>query len=172
MKKMLGPKYERASASDKAKILFLCGCAFAIVAVSVTSLFLIFRSQKKPSLTEQVITKSRTLASFTPSFSYPYEIKDMSIPLTNYKHTRSAFAQFTLILDCPTEEAKKKMVAELPKLLDTILVVGSEFYVEDFSPPLAEKGFARFKSALRTAYAKYLGEDAPREVVLKDWFVN
>lgn len=172
MKKLLGPNYEQASTADKAKVLILYGCAFAIVSVSVASLFLIFRSQKKPTLTEQVIAKSRTLASFSPSFSFPYEIKDMSIPLTNYKHTRSAFAQFTLILDCPTEEAKKKMVAELPKLLDTILVVGSEFYVEDFSPPLAEKGFARFKHSLRTAYSKYLSEDAPREIVIKDWFVN
>jgi hypothetical protein len=157
---------------ERAKVVALLSCAVGVVLVTTVSLFLIIQAQRKPSLTEQVINKSRTLASFAPSYTYAYEIKDMSIPLTNKSHTRSAFAQFSLILDCPSEAAKKKMVTELPKLLDSILVVGSEFYVEDFQAPLAEKGFARFKDALRASYAKYLHEDTPREISIKDWFVN
>jgi hypothetical protein len=155
----------------KLKVLALLFCAAAVISLTLFSVAWIFK-QRHLTPTEQVLAKSRKLASVAPDFTYPYEIKDMSIPLTNRKHTRSAFAQFTLILDCPSEEAKKSLIVNLPKVLDTILVVGSGLYVEDFAPPLSEQGFARFKTEIKTSLSAYLQDHSPREILIKDWFIN
>lgn len=164
--------FMRVRPAIKVKLTVVFLTAMVITFGSAASIYTILNANRKLTLTEEVLSKSRKLASEVPEYTYAYELKDISIPLTNRKHTRSAFAQFTLILDCPNEEAKKNLTAQLPKILDAILVVGSGYYVEDFTPPLAETGFARFKTEIKTNLAAFLHSAAPREVVLKDWFVN
>jgi len=104
-----------------------------------------------------------------PSFSYSYELKNISIPLVDRSATRVAYAQFTLLLDCPTKKSRDSMTLHRAKLLDTIFEVASQFYVEDFQTP---KGFENFKKKLIASYKKHFEILSPREIAIRDWFMN
>ena len=158
----------------KLRLSFFFTTGVTVIVVAGFIIGTVYKYHRSPSVTEQVLTKSREVASAAPvqPYQYPYEIKDISIVLMNKNATRTAYAQFTLILDCPDEESKKAMTLHRARLLDTIFEVGSNFYIEDFTPTSAVKSFDRFKGGIRDSYAKFFKSQAPRDVVLKDWFVN
>jgi hypothetical protein len=90
----------------------------------------------------------------------------------NRKGTKTAYAQFSLVLDCPDEESHKTLSMNRAKLLDAIFVVGGGFYLEDFQGEKAQKSFEKFKKDLLQKYQTDFHAQAPREISLKDWFVN
>lgn len=161
-----------APLTTKLKIVALFFSGFLILVVTVFSIKNIWSYYQGPDLTESVLHRSRDVASISPEYTHVYEIKDMSVAFMNKKGTRTAYSQFTLIFDCENEECKKNMALQRAKVLDTIFEVGGEFYLEDFSPPLAPGGFAKFKSEIIVSLKKHFKSLAPREVVLKDWFLN
>lgn len=161
------------SRDAKRKITLLISAAALAVGVGLGSIFLIWRAHKGPEITDQVIETSRKMTSHEPvSFQFAYEIKDMSMAIMNKKGTRTAYSQFTLIFDCPSEICKKVLELNRAKIINAIFEVGGDFYTEDFEAPLAATGFQRFKDGVRGKTAEYFGKNAPSLVVLKDWVMN
>lgn len=166
-----GVFFREASGSQKAKIGGIFVAGILGVAVSIWAIRAILQAHNGEDLAEQVLSR---VVELPPSaeYTYPYEIKSVSMAVMGQKGNRTAYAQFTLILDCPTEEAQKQVALHRAKLLDAIFEVGSQFYLEDFVGGNAPKSFEKFKAGLMSIYSKSFGKMAPRQVVFRDWFVN
>ncbi|NBW98584.1 hypothetical protein EBR03_03335 [bacterium] len=106
------------------------------------------------------------------STGFPYEINQVSMAIMNRKGTKTAYAQFSLVITCPNEESHKSMVLNRAKLLDTIFNVGSDFYLEDFEGPKTAESLTAFKKRLPEKYQTEFSSRGPSEIVLKDWIVN
>lgn len=157
----------------KRTILYLSTAAGIAVVLGLLSVYWIWLKHRGPTAPEQVLETSRKLASHEPlSFQFAYEIKDMSMAIMNKKGTRTAYSQFTLIFDCPSETCKKNLELHRAKIINAIFEVGGEFFTEDFEAPLAPKGFQRFKDGIRAKTTEYFGKSGPSLVVLKDWVMN
>ncbi len=101
-----------------------------------------------------------------------YEIKGISVGFMDRKDSRMAYSQFTLVFNCADEPCKKNLLLNHAKVLDTIFEVSSNFYVEDFVHPEANKGFSKLKSKLTEDLQKKFADLAPKGVVIQDWFMN
>lgn len=157
----------------KVRMFVLVGMGCTVLLGSLLSIVWIWKAHRGLSATEEVLEHSRKFASHEPKeFEFAYEIKDMSMAVMNKKGTRTAYAQFTLMFDCPSADAKHVMELNRAKVIDGIFEVGGDFSLEDFQAPLAAKGFERFKSQLKARLTKQLKGEAPRNVVLKDWVMN
>lgn len=103
---------------------------------------------------------------------FPYEINQVSMAMMNRKGTKTAYAQFSLVITCPNEESHKSMALNRAKLLDTIFHVGSDFYLDDFEGPKTAESLTVFKKRLLEKYQTEFSSNGPSEIVLKDWIVN
>lgn len=162
-----------ASKGTKIKLVALLLMAILVVTAAIFSSVTVWRFFKGP---QPVVSLDvhREVASIPPpeDFSKPYEIKGLSVGFMDRKDTRMAYAQFTLVFNCPTEECKKNLVLNHAKVLDSVFEVSSDFYVEDFSDKDATQGFAHFKSKLADQLKTKFASLAPRGVVIQDWFLN
>ncbi len=151
--------------------LKLCGLLLIAVGMVVGTLILVgavVRVSFKNS-SENDISSAPILVENHPEFEVNYLLKDISIPLVDRASTKIAYAQFSLMLDCPTNACKRAMELHRPKLLDRIFEVASKFYLEDFAQA---KGFEKFKHAFLTTLRKDFNEMAPRQVTIENWVIN
>lgn len=157
----------------KIRMFMIAGSGLVVLLASLLSITWIWKAHRGPIATEEVLEHSRKLASHeTKEFEFAYEVKDMSMALLNRKGTRTAYAQFTLIFDCPDEESKHVLEMNRAKIIDGIFEVGGDFTLEEFQAPLAAKGFEKFKKNIQSRLQTQLKDQAPRLVVLKDWVMN
>lgn len=157
----------------KARMLVLIGIGLFALFGALLSVTWILKAHRGPTATEEVLEHSRHLASHeSKEFEHAYEIKDMSMALLNRKGTRTAYAQFSLMFDCPDADSKHVLEMNRAKLIDGIFEVGGDFILEDFQAPLAAKGFERFKGQIQSRLQTQFKGNAPRVVVLKDWVMN
>jgi hypothetical protein len=101
--------------------------------------------------------------------AYTYELRGISIHLSDRHRLHSAYAQFSLLLDCPNQAAQHAMELNHAKLLDTVLQVGNRFYLEDLSDGT---GLEAFKARLLAKLEERFRADAPRRIWVRDWLVN
>jgi len=151
------------------------GAGVAITLAALGGVIYILKSQSEIVKTEKEVDSAELHLEALPKnhiFSFPYEINQVSMAIMNRKGTKTSYVQFSLILDCPNEEAKKTLTMNRAKLLDAIFVVGSGFYLDDFNGQEASKSFDRFKTQLLEKYQSDFHAQAPREIALKDWIVN
>lgn len=102
-------------------------------------------------------------------FQYPYEMKALSFALTDRRGVRTAYAQFAIVLDCPSEEARREIELRHAFILDLIQTVAGQFFVEDFATP---KGLHSFKAAMLSSLRTHLRRNAPRSIAVRDWLIN
>ncbi|MBI4403863.1 MAG: hypothetical protein HY537_06875 [Deltaproteobacteria bacterium] len=152
----------------KLRLLAIFCLAIATMCASATVIFHLIRIQKKPEPPEAVLLK-RKLSSVAPVFTYPFELRNLSLPFTNRTSSRMAYAQFTIVLDCPTEEAKHYMELNRAKVLDAIFEVGMNFFVEDFDTP---EGYKKFKESLSQSLSAIFKAASPRRIDIQDWVIN
>jgi len=159
------------------KALLLMGLGGFLTLLSVMAIFTVLKA-RTTALSPQVqdaadsTTSDHEVGQSANVYAFPYEINQVSMALMNRKGTQTAYAQFSLILDCPNEESKKTLTMNRAKLLDTIFLVGSGFYLDDFKGSEATKGFEKFKTLLLEKYQNEFQAQAPTEISLKDWIVN
>jgi flagellar basal body-associated protein FliL len=164
-----------APTEKRQKALILLGLGVIVLFAAVISTVVILKAQKP---TTQVSHVAESEASHSGEahpkgpYSLSYEINQISMAVMNRKGTKTAYAQFSLVLDCPDEESHKTLSMNRAKLLDAIFVVGGGFYLEDFQGEKAQKSFEKFKKDLLQKYQTDFHAQAPREISLKDWFVN
>lgn len=166
-----------ADPNSRKKAVLLISLGSALTLVSVLAIWYILKARTSilPMETHQEVeskTSDHSQGQGTSAYTFPYEINQVSMALMNRKGTQTAYAQFSLILDCPSEESKKLLTMNRAKLLDTIFVVGSGFYLDDFKGSEATKGFEKFKTQLLQKYQGEFQAQAPKEISLKDWIVN
>ncbi|MFM8316441.1 MAG: hypothetical protein ACKOA8_19345 [Deltaproteobacteria bacterium] len=138
--------------------------------ISLSTVWELYRGNETPKPEE---THRETTSSHPhEETSNPYEIKGISVGFMDKKDARMAYAQFTLIFNCPTEACKKNLTLHHAKVLDTVFEVSSEFYIEDFSQPNVTKGFARFKSKISEELSKKFASLSPSEISIQDWFMK
>jgi flagellar basal body-associated protein FliL len=102
-------------------------------------------------------------------FTYVVELKDLSFPMISRVKNRVMHGRFTVQLDCPTDMVRQRLEASKPKLLDAILELTSEFYLEDF---MTVQGFDDFKKKLTESLGHRFHGGAPREVAIQDWTIG
>jgi hypothetical protein len=167
--------FKSTSKNTKTFVAILLVLGIILVIVAFISIATILKAQS--SHTEVVQEQhaahpgEQQLAKNSP-YSFPYELTQVSMAVMSKKGTRTAYAQFSLTLDCPSEESQKLMAMNRAKLLDSVFLVGSNFYLDDFSPEHAPKSLKKFKTDLLEKYQEQFHSEAPREIVLKDWFIN
>jgi len=128
-------------------------------------------SVQKPSPHEvkvDPVASEREIAA-APSYTFTYELKDVSLPLTSRVKKKTSYAQFTLVFDLPDEASRRWMEVNRPQVMDVLLEVGHRFKLEDFQSP---KGYDNLKKMLKAAYRQSFKSYSPREIVFKDWILN
>ncbi|MFM8270568.1 MAG: hypothetical protein ACKN9V_10300 [Pseudomonadota bacterium] len=159
-----------APTEKRQKAILLLSLGLVISLVALIAVILILKAQG-PSQVVAPSAAPHEIHSKGP-YSFPYEINEVSMAVMNKKGTKTAYAQFSLVLDCPSEEAHKTLSMNRAKLLDAIFVVGGNFYLDDFQGEKAPKSFEKFKKDLLEKYKSDFHAEAPREIALKDWVVN
>jgi flagellar basal body-associated protein FliL len=148
-------------------------CAATIFVTTILVIFMIIRIQF--SRVEEAVSPVETheaphAQSLTiPLFEQTYELQGMSISLGNRNQTLAAYAEFNLVLDCPTKDSKKWMEMNRASIRDAIYEATIAFTVEDFSSP---EGFVRMKKSIVDVLKGRFGAHAPREVVVRDWVIR
>ena len=104
-----------------------------------------------------------------PLYSHTYEMENISIPLVDRRQRRTGYAQFALVLDCPTPDIRKQMELHRAEMLNAIFEVAAQFYIEDFT---SERGFKNFKAQLTAHFHTIFKGNGPREISIKDWVLN
>ncbi len=102
-------------------------------------------------------------------FQFSYEVKSMVMSLTDKSNSRVAYAQYGLMLDCPSEKARHRMDLDRAKLQNAILEVGGKFRIEDFKGP---EGIVKFRVELEKTLQEIFKQDAPRKVAVQNWTVQ
>jgi len=165
-----------APGEKRQKAIFLLGLGILVLIGAIISTVVILKAQSPsahgPSHGAQN-EESHSLDSHSQGpYGRPYEIDQISMAVMNRKGTKTAYAQFSLVLDCPNEESHKILAMNRAKLLDAIFVVGGNFYLDDFQGEKAPKSFEKFKKDLLEKYQAEFHAQAPREIALKDWVIN
>jgi flagellar basal body-associated protein FliL len=164
-----------APTEKRQKALILLALGAMIFLAAIVSTVVILRAQKPGTHVSHVSESEKSPADEEHSkgpYDLSYEINQISMAVMNRKGTKTAYAQFSLVLDCPDEESHKTLSMNRAKLLDAIFVVGGGFYLEDFQGEKAAKSFEKFKKDLLQKYETDFHAQAPREISLKDWFIN
>lgn len=159
----------RTTSPDKQKkAVGLLGLGVLVLLGAAISITVILRAQR-----ETVDIKPVTeLVQPIESHEVLYEINQVSMAVMNKKGTKTAYAQFSLVLHCPSEEAKKNLTMNRAKVLDAIFVVGGNFYLDDFQGESAAASFDKFKKQLLEKYKADFNSDAPTQIALKDWVIQ
>src|SRR5262245_37977059 len=100
--------FRLASFRVKLRLGFLGLSAILVLVMASTSIFFIAKTSLDFSRERQ-----RQLASIpapaAPAFAFAYELRDLSLALGSRDAGRTSYAQFSLVLDCPTEGARREM---------------------------------------------------------------
>lgn len=169
---MSDPKFKDFLSSASPGVKFKAFAALGAIPLTVlTSAFLIkgiwyYYSGHKPAAGTLA---HREIAAEIPEFSITYEIKEMSVAFMNRPGTKTQYAQFTLVFDCPNEVCKKNMAVNRSKVLDHIFEVGADFYLEDLTGTNTAQGMTLFKAKVLEKLTKAFPHLAPKQVVFKDW---
>ncbi len=102
-------------------------------------------------------------------FTYKYEIEKMSITLFSRSGAKMYYVQFDILFDCPSEDAKKQMELRRAQIRDAIFQSSADFRIEDFKNA---QNFNKFKKTIIANIEKFLGKNAPKNIVFNNWLVN
>lgn len=166
--------YGAGSAEERKKATQLLGLGIVMTLLSAFSIFAIL--QKQASIPDEAVNHAEVHAldagEGARSEKWLYELEKVSMAVMNKKGTRTAYAQFSLILNCPNDPALQMMKQSRAKLLDGIFSIGSQFYLDDFMGEEAPTSFDKFKKLLLSHYQSQFQDLAPAAITLKEWSLN
>jgi flagellar basal body-associated protein FliL len=167
--------FKKLPLRNRISLGILLASAVTIVFTTLLIIFMIIRIQF--SRVEEVVSPEPTHEASAPEhhepttapFTLSYELQGMSISLGNRNQTLSAYAEFTLVLDCPNKDSKRWMEMNRASIRDAVYESTIAFTVEDFSTP---DGFARMKKSIVDTFKGRFGGHAPRDVAVRDWVIR
>jgi hypothetical protein len=161
--------FRSASPGLKLRLGSLLLMAFLVSLASGWAVARIWVWHRTSLVPAEVLLKHRERQRNDTFFAFPYEIRNVAVPLTDHRNLRSAYAQFTLVLDCPNPESHRLMELNHAKILNTLFETASTFYVEDFETPT---GHQSFKGALQANFKVIFKDQSPRDIAFRDWVIN
>lgn len=164
------PFFKRVAFPVKLKLLFLWGVGAAVLLASFYVIFTIitFKDDGPVRPRAQEVTEEGQVNE-VPAFTYSYNLSPVSIALVDRRKVRTGYAQFNMVLDCPSEKSVHELSLHRAKIMSALNELAVQFNFEDFQSPA---GFARFKNAYRDILKGMFHENAPRNIVIRDWLVN
>ncbi len=101
-------------------------------------------------------------------YTFRFELPNFSLSLPAVGG-RTAYAQFSLVLDCPTLEARRHLELNRARLRDTVLSASLPFGAAELK---AAPGILAYKSRLLTELKSTFGPNAPRDLSLENFLVH
>lgn len=144
-------------------VLVSIGAMFAVVSILRVHFSGVSHAPGSPAHTDAADHPPETKAH---SFTHPYELKKMSIALTDAQGNAGTFAQFTLVLDCPSEASRHWIEVSRSMIRDAVYETASDFRVEHFSNT---DGYSQFREHLLQTLRDRMGDQAPSGVSIEDW---
>ena len=157
--------FKSAPALIKARLVVIGLLAISVVATSGVVIGEIWKAQAKFRSFVPHQEPKRAVASTEP-FSISYELRNVSLSLTDRNNRRSGYAQFTLVFDLPSPEARRWCELNRAQMIHTLLEEGAKFHLEDFDSP---RGYELLKRSLTEAFENRFKEHAPRAILIKDF---
>jgi len=158
--------FKQATVPVKLRLGVIGLLAFSVVLTSSLMIMEIWKAHMRfrtPPVPSQNAT--RLIASVEP-FSISYELRNVSLSLSDQNGRRSGYAQFTLVFDLPSPEARRWCELNRAQMIHVLLEEGARFHLEDFETP---RGFELLKRALDGAYREKFKQNAPRAILVKDF---
>lgn len=162
--------YETAPAPRRLAMSALWATAALVIISCFFSISLILRKGIR-SVSAPKVSAPRTPAALTeiPPYTFRFELPNFSISLPSRKGGRTAYAQFSLVLDCPSLESRRHLELNRARLRDTVLSASMPFGQEDLR---ANQGIGRYKSRLLVELRGTFGANAPRDLSLENFLVH
>lgn len=157
--------FKSAPLAIKARLLVIGALAIAVILTSSLMIVEIWKASVKFRGPHSADETPRAVAAVEP-YSITYELRGLSLSLSDKSGMRSGHAQFNLVFDLPSAEAKRWCELNRAQMVHVILEEGARFSLEDFDSP---RGYELFKKNLQEAFSKKFKEHAPRSVLLKDF---
>jgi len=155
--------------SVKLKFTFIGLLAVTVVGGSSWAIFTLLRVQHFSFDREPAAKKPPPPPVVAQPFEYVYELKDISMQVSDRSGRRSGYIQFSLTLEMPNKEARHWMDLNRAKLISTVLDVGNRFFIEDFD---RKDGIDKFKDKIAAAYSQQFNAYAPTGITIQDWVLN
>lgn len=157
--------FKSAPALIKARLVVIGLLAVSVVVTSGVVIGEIWKAQIKVRSFVPQREPKREVAAAEP-FTIFYELRNVSLSLTDRNNRRSGYAQFTLVFDLATPEARRWCELNRAQMIHTLLEEGAKFHLEDFDSP---RGYELLKRALTDAFEARFKEHAPRAILIKDF---
>src|SRR4051812_14672065 len=94
--------------------------AFLVLLSSVSAISLILRKGIDASAVLKVGPRTPAALAEIPPYTFRFELPNFSISLPSVSGGRTAYAQFSLVLDCPTLESRRHLELNRARLRDTL----------------------------------------------------
>ncbi len=162
--------YKTAPAPKRMMMSAVGAFAALVVISSLCSISMILR-RKGNEAAAQYPRPVRTPAALTeiPPYTFRFELPNFSISLPSKKGGRTAYAQFSLVLDCPTLASRRHLELNRARLRDTLLTASMPFGEQDLK---GNQGISRYKSRLLVELRGAFGPNAPRDLSLENFLVH
>jgi len=146
-----------------------------VIAASLASIVFIFMIQTKGKVASEVldgeafVKKREQEARSIMAKAFSYELKNVGVQLMSQNGARMAYAQFSLVMDCPNTRCQNMMESSRSRLLDIIFEVANDHSLEDFD---GASGILLFKRNLLAKIREKFDDLAPQNVDVTEWIVH
>lgn len=167
--------YRAARWLGRIKVWFLVALAAVIAGATALSIIWIVRAaySEKPAteVTEHAAPTDHASQNSGKSAAgtYDYEIDGLNVTFGTRNNARVSYAQFSLVIQCPTEECQRWMKMNRASLRDAIFAVSMLQNMESFAKPT---GVELFKKELLAEFKKRFPAHPPKNLMIRDWFVR
>jgi flagellar basal body-associated protein FliL len=163
--------YRRASWAGRARIWFYVSLAVLIATATVLSIIWVVGAAITPKA-QPLAETAAPVAHAPPSQvgSFDYEVDNLNVTFGNAHHTRIAYAQFSLVVQCADAECLSWMKLNRASIRDAVFTVATRTNYEDFKNTAA--GVETFKKAVLEEMKLRFRPHAPKSLLIRDWFMR
>lgn len=164
--------YRRAGWGGKAMIWLYVTLAATIATATVLAIIWIIVAAYTPrpeAAAPTVAAQAPTNAPPANGKTYDYEMDNLNVTFGAKNNLRVVYAQFSLVVQCPSEACQQWMKMNRASLRDAVFEVAALQNVEDFKNTF---GVEKLKTALLTEFQSRFKHNPPSGVLIRDWFMR
>jgi|GEM_PF-4430985 len=164
--------YRRAGWGGKAMIWLYVTIAATIATATVLAIIWIIVAAYTPrpeAAAPPAVVEVPTHAAPANGRTYDYEIDNLNVTFGAKNNLRVVYAQFSLVVQCPSEQCLQWMKMNRASLRDAVFEVAALQNVEDFKNTF---GVEKLKTALLTEFQSRFKHTPPSGLLIRDWFMR
>lgn len=164
--------YRRAGWGGKAMIWLYVTLAATIATATVLAIIWIIVAAytPRPEVAASVVAPKAPAHAVVPSGkTFDYEIDNLNVTFGAKNNMRVVYAQFSLVVQCPSDACLQWMKMNRASLRDAVFEVAALQNVEDFKNTF---GVEKLKLALLTEFQSRFKHNPPSGVLIRDWFMR